>query len=120
MSEEVKEMGKISARITKISEGGRVWVTRKYPNTGIVKLQGHFEMRLYVNDQIRTEKNTFAKFEFWTGGEIGLNKNTEVEIVEINRAETINMSFFDKLTNRNKQNDPLQIRTSAGIMGVKG
>ncbi len=125
MSEEVREMGSPSARMTKISEGGRVWVTRKYPKSGIVKLQGHIDMHLYVNDQIRTEKNTFAAFEFWTGGEIGLNKNTEVEIVKVNKAEQINAPFnierslgIDKF---GKQTDPLQIRTSSGLLGgLKG
>jgi len=117
MSEEIKEMGAPSARMTKISEGGRVWVTRKYPKTGTVKLQGHLDMHLYVNDQIRTEKNTFAAFAFWTGGVIGVNKNTEVEIVGVNQAEQINAP--SNLSR--KKLDPLQIRTSSGLLGgIKG
>ena len=123
MSEEVKEMGKPSARMNRINEGGRVWVTRKYPNTGIVTLQGHIDMRLYVNDQIRTDNVTFARFEFFTGGEIGINKDTKIEIVEINKIKLLTVvSFKDKFLNNlpgKNKNDPLQIRT-AGMLGGRG
>jgi hypothetical protein len=123
MSEEVKEMGKPSARLTKISKGGRVWITRKYPESGIAKLQGHIDMRLYVNDQIRTDKITFAAIEFFTGGAIGINKDTEIEIVKLNEVKQLNVPFKDKFLNNlgfGKKNDPLQIRTAGGVMGVKG
>ena len=119
MNSEVKEMGRVSARLTKVSEGGRVWVTRKYPNGGIMRLKGYVEMRLYVNDRIRTSEVTFANFEFFTGGLIGLNKGTEVEIVGLNRVETLNLSFYDKYMRRSRQSDPLLIRTSSQG-GLKG
>ena len=119
MNAEVKEMGRVSARLTKVSVGGRVWVTRKYPNGGIMRLKGYVEMRLHVNDRIETSKVTFAAFEFFTGGQIGLNKGTEVEIVGLNRAETLNLSFYDKYIRERRQADPLQIRTSSAG-GLKG
>ena len=120
MKEEVKEMGEVSARLTKISEGGRVWVTRRYPNCAVIRLPGFVEMRLYVNDRIETSEVTFAAFEFFTGGQIGVNKRTEVEIVGLNRAETLNLSFYDKYIRGKRQADPLQIRTSNGVTGLKG
>jgi hypothetical protein len=103
------------ARVTKISENGRL----DYIRNGRT-FQAYIDMKDYVHDQLKTDANTFGSIEFYTGGQIGINKNTTIEIISENKVNTINLKSGGIWSKMATQNDPLQIRTSSGVMGIKG
>lgn len=87
--------------------------------------------KLYVGDIVKTAPNEFLTFEFYTGGMIRLNKGSACKIVSENRIEQITLadrSVWDSLSSgltkiifgSGKNSDPLQIRTSSGVMGIRG
>ncbi|MCI0536459.1 MAG: hypothetical protein L0Z50_14660 [Verrucomicrobiales bacterium] len=88
MNEEVKVA---VARITTITKGGpnRLLVTRKNPDGSTTRFRGAHDDKLYVGDEITTSGDTFATFEFYTGGQIGINKTTTVRITGENRSEYV-------------------------------
>lgn len=110
-----QDTSKPVARVTKISENGRLNYTRDGRT-----FQAYIDMKDFVKDQLITDANTFGSIEFYTGGQIGINKNTTVEIVSENKVNTINLKSGGIWSKMSKQQDPLQIRTSSGVMGIKG
>lgn len=103
------------ARVTKISEKGRL----DYVRDGR-KFQAYIDMKDLVNDVLITDANTFGAIEFFTGGQIGINKNSQVEITSANQVNTINVKSGGIWSKMATQKQPLQIRTSSGVMGIKG
>ena len=103
------------ARVTKISEKGRL----DYVRDGR-KFQAYIDMKDFVNDVLITDANTFGSIEFFTGGQIGINKNSQIEITSANQVNTINIKSGGIWSKMATQKQPLQIRTSSGVMGIKG
>lgn len=88
---------------------------------------------LCVNDVVRTGPDTFATIEFYTGGQIGMQKGSTLRISGPNRVtdpqaerelETtwgqVERSFGWGRYHMSTQKEPLQIKTSSGVMGIKG
>ncbi len=109
--------GKEVSRVTKISEGGRLDFSRKEGSW----YQGYVEMKDYVGDSLRTNADTFGSIEFYTGGQIGINKGTTISIASENTANVINLKsggLWGKLAKQKEK--PVEVRTSSGVMGIKG
>lgn len=109
--------GKEVSRVTKISEGGRLDFSRKEGSW----YQGYVEMKDYVGDSLRTNSDTFGSIEFYTGGQIGINKGTTISIASESTANVINLKsggLWGKLAKQKEK--PVEVRTSSGVMGIKG
>ena len=105
------------ARVIKISEGGRLDYSREEGKW----YQAYLEMKDYKNDQLRTNANTFGSIEFYTGGQIGINKGSTVEITSDDTANIINLKgggLWGKMAKQKEK--PVKIRTSSGVMGIRG
>ncbi len=108
------------ARIVRIKGDGRVFVTRA---NGDIE-QGYIDMKIYQGDQLRTNNVTFAAIEFYTGGEIGLNKNTRICVDSEDTVELLTPekglieSILDTLSRPREK--PVEIRRSSGVMGIRG
>lgn len=103
------------ARVTKINENGRLMYQREGRT-----FQAYIDMKDYINDVLTTDANTFGSIEFFTGGQIGINKNSQVEITSANEANVINVKQGGIWAKMATQKQPLEIRTSSGVMGIKG
>ena len=83
----------------------------------------------YLKDHFLTDKNTLAALEFLIGGRVGINKDTDVEVVsersvadgKVNAQRIIlkNGSLWVK-ADANQLKQPLEIQTSGGVMAIKG
>ena len=105
------------ARVIKISEGGRL----DYSRGDDKWYQAYLEMKDYKDDQLRTNENTFGSIEFYTGGQIGINKGSTVEITSDDTANIINLKgggLWGKMAKQKEK--PVKIRTSSGVMGIRG
>ena len=105
------------ARVIKISEGVRLDYSREEGKW----YQAYLEMKDYKNDQLRTNADTFGSIEFYTGGQIGINKGSTVEITSDDTANIINLKgggLWGKMAKQKEK--PVKIRTSSGVMGIRG
>jgi hypothetical protein len=83
----------------------------------------------YVKDHFMTDTNTLAALEFLIGGRVGINKDTDIEIVnersvadgslEVKRIILKNGSLWVK-ADAKALKQPLEIQTNGGVMGIKG
>jgi FecR-like protein len=84
--------------------------------------QAYVEMKDYKDDRLRTDATSFGSIEFYTGGQIGINKGTTIEITSDDTANVINLKkggLWGKLATQ-PENKPVEIRTSSGVMGIRG
>ncbi|MFA5507462.1 MAG: FecR family protein, partial [Vulcanimicrobiota bacterium] len=85
--------------------------------------QAFVEMKDYKGDQLRTNASSYGSIEFYTGGQIGINKDTTIQIVSDDNADIINLEkggLWGKLKTRPAEKGPVQIKTSSGVMGIRG
>jgi len=99
----------------------------KRVNTGW--FQGRVNMADYKLDQLETDGNTVACIELLNGSQVGLNKNTKIEIVSSTQVKDLTKrsimrslvlksgAIWAKI--RGKDND-LKVQTGKGVLGVKG
>ncbi|MFN8612395.1 MAG: FecR domain-containing protein [Vulcanimicrobiota bacterium] len=83
----------------------------------------------YVKDHYITDKNTVAALEFLIGGRVGINRDTDIEIVNersvadgktpTKRIKLKNGSLWIK-ADANSLKQPVEIQTNGGVMGIKG
>jgi len=83
----------------------------------------------YVKDHYITDANTIAALEFLIGGRVGINKNTDIEIVtersvadgktEVKRVILKNGGLWVKADAKSLK-QPIEIQTNGGVMGIKG
>ncbi|MBT9585470.1 FecR domain-containing protein [bacterium] len=83
----------------------------------------------YIKDHFMTDQNTLAALEFLIGGRVGINKDTDIEIVsersvadgktEVKRIILKNGSLWVK-ADAKQLKQPLEIQTNGGAMGIKG
>lgn len=82
----------------------------------------------YVKDHYLTDPNMVAALEFLIGGRVGINSNTEIEIVNersvrdgtpVKRVILSNGSLWVKADAKTLK-QPLEIQTNGGVMGIKG
>ena len=114
------DLGDPIARVVKLSEGGHAYVTRANGTWERV----HLEMDIFVGDKIETGFDTFSSIELYTGGQIGINRRTKICITSEDTAEVIDerstlQKIRDSFRNRNR-GKPVEIRTSSGVMGIRG
>ena len=60
--------------------------------------------------QLRTNENTFGSIEFYTGGQIGINKGSTVEITSDDTANIINLKGGGLWGKMAKQKEDLEAR----------
>jgi len=83
----------------------------------------------YLKDHFITDQNTLAALEFLIGGRVGINKDTDIEIVsersvadgnvEVKRIILKNGSLWVK-ADAKQLKQPLEIQTNGGALGIKG
>ena len=87
------------------------------------------ELRNKLLDHVRTGRESVATLEFDIGGRVGVNSNSEIEIVSQRKVEAVDAGMVDTLivtgggiwARINKgQRTQLQVQTSGGVMGIKG
>lgn len=82
----------------------------------------------YIKDRYQTDPNTVAALEFLIGGRVGINCDTQIEIVNersvadgsaVKRVILNNGSLWVKADARALK-QPIEIQTNGGVMGIKG
>ncbi|MBS2038417.1 FecR domain-containing protein [bacterium] len=83
----------------------------------------------YVKDHYITDKNTVAALEFLIGGRVGINRDTDIEIVNersiadgktpTKRIKLKSGSLWIKADAKSLK-QPVEIQTNGGVMGIKG
>lgn len=80
-----------------------------------------------LRDHFKTSKDTVAALEFFIGGRVGVNKDTEVEIVSERSVAERNLSIQRIMLHSGaiwlksgKLKKPLEIQTNGGTMAIKG
>ncbi len=86
--------------------------------------QAYPGMKGYLTERLRTDQDTLAVLQFAIGGEAGLGRNTEVEIIGQRALETIGNKIVVKSgqmwAKMDKQKKQLQIQTGGGVIGIEG
>jgi hypothetical protein len=80
-----------------------------------------------VRDHFKTDARTVASLEFFIGGRVGLNKDTEIEVVT-ERSVSDSQAKPQKIilhsgalwAKSGKLKQTLEIQTNGGVMGIKG
>ncbi|HXE71892.1 MAG TPA: FecR family protein, partial [Candidatus Nitrosotenuis sp.] len=81
-----------------------------------------------LRDHVKTGAGSTAALELDAGGRIGLNPNTEVEIVGPTEVEAQNQGTFKRLVLKagalwarvTRRKEEVQVQTSGGVMGIRG
>lgn len=89
---------------------------------------GYVDLELRLGDRILTGPNCILAIEFATGGRVGVNKDSDVEIIRDRQVADTKPGFGKMMLrkahlwgkiDRNKT-DPIEIQTNGGVMGIKG
>lgn len=86
------------------------------------------ELRQRLLDHLRTGSGSVATLDFDVGGRVGINDDSEIQIVGERGVEEVGQGGFRRLVLQaggiwarvTRQTDELQVQTSGGVMGVKG
>ncbi len=86
------------------------------------------ELRQRLLDHLRTGSGSVATLDFDVGGRVGVNDNSEIQIVGERGVEEVGQGGFRRLVLQaggiwarvTRQTDELQVQTSGGVMGIKG
>ncbi len=88
---------------------------------------GYVDMQSQLHDKFKTNSQTAAVLEFLVGGRVGINLDSEVEIVSersvSDASKTKKRIILRKggiWTKASNLKEPLEIQTNAGILGIKG
>lgn len=114
--------------ISKVSDSGPSKLIQKRPSD-----KDGYPVSLnttgYVKDHYITDKNTVAALEFLIGGRVGINRDTDIEIVNersvsdknvgTKRIKLKNGSLWIK-ADAKALKQPIEIQTNGGVMGIKG
>lgn len=128
MYEEIKPMGqRVAYLLDFVSEEKDkmpVLVTRRYPKSGIVRIQGSIKMPIFLNDILETGSTTQLVLEFLIGGRAGMGPNTKATVVSQRAIEAIGNQLVIKAgkvwAKIDKQKSQLQIQTNGGVIGIEG
>lgn len=115
------EGGDPVARIIRLKGSeGKVFVERA---NGSIE-SAFIGQKLFVGDHVVTDALSYAVFEFDTGGHIGVNKETDACITDIDRAEVDRSqeTWLDSLKRQlsSPEAPPVELRSSSGVMGIRG
>lgn len=86
------------------------------------------ELRHRLLDHVRTGPKAVATLEFDVGGRVGINQDSEIQIVGERQVETVGQEGFRRILLKaggiwarvTRQRSELQVQTSGGVMGIKG
>ncbi|MBI3685318.1 hypothetical protein HY250_02850 [Candidatus Azambacteria bacterium] len=115
------------AKITQIKEISRNAPTKIEYARGDKWYTAYDGMDIMIGDKLRTDGNTVAAIEFVLGGRVGINKSSVIEIVGEGTVKEIGKPSVKRIIIRQggmwaklaKRNDPLEIQTNGGIMGIR-
>lgn len=83
----------------------------------------------YVKDRYITDATTVATLEFLIGGRVGINKNTEIEVINERSVADKNTPVKRFVLKKGAMlikadagtlKQPIEIQTNGGVMGIKG
>jgi len=86
------------------------------------------ELRNRLLDHVRTGAKSVATLEFDVGGRVGVNQDSEIQIVGERQYEAVGQEGFRRILLKaggiwarvTRQRSELQVQTSGGVMGIKG
>lgn len=86
------------------------------------------ELRSRLLDHVRTGHKSVATLEFDVGGRVGVNQDSEIQIVGERQVESVGQEGFRRIVLKaggiwarvTRQRSELQVQTSGGVMGIKG
>lgn len=86
--------------------------------------QAHTGMRTYLAERLRTDKDTRAILDFNIGGHAGIDRNTVIQIVsegDVSKSgNSMRVDVGRMWAKLDRQEKPLEIRTSGGVIGIEG
>lgn len=86
--------------------------------------QAYAGMKSFVQERLRTDDKTTAVMEFSIGGQAGINRNTEIEVVAKDQIERVGNKIVVKSgalwAKIDRQKEQLQIQTAGGVIGIEG
>lgn len=114
--------------LSKVGDGPAPVLIQKKPGD-TKNYQASLNSTGYVRDHYITDANTVAALEFLIGGRVGINKNTDIEIVnersvadgktQVKRVVLKSGGLWVKADAKTLK-QPLEIQTNGGVMGIKG
>jgi hypothetical protein len=113
--------------ISKVGDGPAPFLVQKKPKDP-KNYPATLNSTGYIQDHYITDGNTVAALEFLIGGRVGINKNTDIEIVDarsvsdgkpVKRVVLKNGGLWVK-ADAKQLKQPLEIQTNGGVMGIKG
>ena len=87
------------------------------------KFLSHIEQDAAVKNRFITDPNSMASIRFFLGGNVGMGKNCEVEIVNEREARVIRQGAYWVKFDPNRLKDEtktVRIQTAGGVMGIRG
>jgi hypothetical protein len=98
--------------------------------TGPHYMKGRLNMPNYVKDLLETDSDTVAAIEFTDGSQLGINKNTQVEIISVSDAKDItNRGLVEKVVLKSgtvwarisgRDTRGFKVETGKSVIGVRG
>jgi RHS repeat-associated protein len=83
---------------------------------------------IFAGDKVRSDIDTLVALEFPTGGRVGINRSTTIEVIsgaEIREIDRIAQERFEIKSKRiwrklSTRKEPLEVETAGGVFGIKG
>ena len=117
----------VVGKVVQIKAVGNGSTDLQYQRKGQPWYAGFLDMQGQLHDKFKTNATTVAALEFIIGGRVGINKDSEIEIVTERSVADAKVNVKRIILRKGgmwaktaKLKEPLEIQTNGGVMGIKG
>ncbi len=82
--------------------------------------RSHIEQDAEIGHHFRTDARSMASIRFFLGGNVGLGKDCEIEVVNERDAKILSQGNYWMKFDQQDPNNPIRIQTAGGVMGIRG
>ena len=82
--------------------------------------RSHIEQDAGIGHHFRTDARSMASIRFFLGGNVGLGKDCEIEVVNERDAKILSQGNYWMKFDQQDPNNPIRIQTAGGVMGIRG
>ena len=82
--------------------------------------RSHIEQDAEIGHHFRTDAGSMASIRFFLGGNVGLGKDCEIEVVNERDAKILSQGNYWMKFDQQDPNNPIRIQTAGGVMGIRG
>ena len=80
----------------------------------------HIEQDAEIGHRFRTDIGSLASIRFFLGGNVGLGKDCEIEVINERDARVLTQGNYWMKFDEQDSDNPIRIQTAGGVMGIRG